>query len=194
MFRHLSPDINLELPHVCTGVFTQTSWAAHSRHVRFISKVMLAILDRMSGEWVLWQMVAVLAIAVTNLLVNLILPPLLAPQLKWGIIVVQASLTTASGVALFAMSSLASDTPPAVSAVVYMVAVILPFFIYALGVPGFSALCHCTRTRIAGDAHRAVAPDVVHVGSQELGHEVIVPRAEQVDTQPRLAWGRSSSD
>lgn len=191
MFRHLSPDINLELPHVSTGVFTQTSWAAHSRHMRFISKVLLAFIDQM-GEWVVWQMAAVVAIAVANLLVNLLLPPLSAPQLKWGIVVVQASLTAASGVALYAMTGHASDTPPFVLAVVYVIAVVFPFCLYAFGAPCLSSLRHCKCMRTRDDATRAVAPGPAHPVCLDTSPEAAkVARGGQVAAQPRLAWSRS---
>jgi len=186
MFRHLSPDVTLESTHVNTGAFTQTSWAGHSRHVRFLSKVMLAVVDQVSSEWLVWQMAAVVGIAVTNLCVNLVLPPLLATQLKWGIVIVEASIAAGSGVALFAMAERPSETPPVVHAAIYVVVVICPFLIYAFGAPALASLRRCCAS---ASGKKAVSPDAVHA---DAGHEAAPAQGEPGDAgRPSTgsAWG-----
>mmetsp|Transcript_52058 Transcript_52058/g.163471 ORF Transcript_52058/g.163471 Transcript_52058/m.163471 type:complete len:538 (+) Transcript_52058:1440-3053(+) len=197
MFRHLSPDTRLESPLVSTGAFTQTGWAAHSRHMRFISKVFLAVLDRVGSEWQLWQMAVVVGIAVLNLLVNWVLPPLASPRLKWGIVLVQASIAFASAIALFAMTGRGRETPPFVSAAVYMMAVILPFFMYAVGAPGLAALHRCTCRSTLRVSGVAVAPLPAHADSLDADQEAKVAQGQPTAAQrssTRLAWEQMASN
>jgi len=124
MFRQLIPGQHLEPPQENTGIFTETKKAGLSRQVRFVSKVLLAALSKMGPEVdepVMWAMAG---IALLNLLVNLVFPPLIDRRLMGFILFIQACAFGGTVIAVSAMVVPLANSSANVHAVVYMLVIV----------------------------------------------------------------------
>jgi len=125
MFRQLIPGHHLEPPQENVGIFTETKKAGLSRQVRFVSKVLLAALSKMGPEVVEPVMWAMACIALVNLLVNLVFPPLIDRRLMGFIIFIQACALGGTVIAVSALVVPPVNSSAIIHATVYMLVIVV---------------------------------------------------------------------